>query len=74
MHAFRFHLIIFFQEKDELCDKVRELSAGVENLQVSSKKLEEQEQKLVAVNLENNRILRQVQSLQIIYPFTYFRE
>ena len=62
MHAFRFHLIIiiFFQEKDELCDKVRELSAGVENLQVSSKKLEEQEQKLVAVNLENNRILRQV--------------
>ena len=60
MHAFRFHLIILFQEKDELCDKVRELSAGVENLQVSSKKLEEQEQKLVAVNLENNRILRQV--------------
>ena len=43
-----------------MCDKVRELSAGVENLQVSSKKLEEQEQKLVAVNLENNRILRQV--------------
>ena len=51
-------------EREDLMDKVNKLTISINSLTVSSKKVDEQEQRLTSVTLENHRLLRQVESSQ----------
>ena len=50
-------------ERDDLLDKVGKMSINLENLTVTSGKVEEQEQKVNTISFENNKLLRQNQTL-----------
>ena len=65
-HYFSFiylQLAILELERDDLLDKVGKMNISLQNLTVTSEKMEEQEQKTSSVTFENNKLTRQNQTL-----------
>jgi len=50
-------------ERDDLLDKVSKMSINLENMTVTTEKMEEQEQRASSVTFENNKLTRQNQTL-----------
>ena len=65
-HYFSFiylQLAILELERDDLLDKVGKMNISLQNLTVTSEKMEEQEQRTSSVTFENNKLTRQNQTL-----------